>query len=187
MKAIAITLGLIVISSTAFAQQSMILAHTGANPAVLNVAVGEEITFIHGGGGSHPMTENWGDGTVSTPEPFVTQTVTSANPQTTFTQEVEGVYVFHCGTNPNNSNLWGKIIVGEPDGVEEAAALALTVFPNPASDVLNVEGNRGDAVIMDFSGKIVKKNFGLTVIISDLEAGTYIVSQRGVHTTFVKH
>jgi hypothetical protein len=81
---------------------------------------------------------------------------------------------------------WAKIIVGEPDGVEEALASALRVFPSPVVDVLNVEGNLGDAVITDLTGKIVLRNFGSQVAVSALQRGTYIISQGASQTVFVK-
>jgi plastocyanin len=186
MKSIVLTLGFAALATAGLAQQSMNISHQGANPDELNVAIGEEITFVFGGGGAHPMTEGWGDGSESTPEPFVTQTVTSSDPETTFTLEVEGIYFFHCATNPGNQMNWAKIIVGEPDGVEEALASALPVFPNPVVDVLNVEGNLGDAVITDLTGKIVLRNFGSQVAVSALQRGTYIISQGASQTVFVK-
>ena len=88
----------------------MNLSHAGISPsATMTVEPDQEITFEYGGGGSHPMTDGHG----STPSPvfFQTVTVTSSNPIATFSLEEEGTYLFHCGTNPGNSGLWGTIIV----------------------------------------------------------------------------
>ena len=69
------------------------------------------------------MTEGCQDGSVSTPEAFTTQTVTSSSPTTTFQMAVPGHYVFHSNTNPGNQNNWGTIIVeGSVIGIEEASA-----------------------------------------------------------------
>ncbi|MBT5147988.1 MAG: T9SS type A sorting domain-containing protein [Flavobacteriales bacterium] len=188
MKYILLLIGLTVIASISFAQQSMNISHQGTNPISITVQVGEDITFIYGGGGAHPMTEGWQDGSASTPEPFATQTVTSSNPTTTFQMSVPGHYVFHCNTNPGNQNNWGTIIVdGEISGVEEASASNLKVFPNPAQDIIKIDGNtEGTAVITDINGKIVMSDFTTSAIISELSRGTYFIKKDGTSTIFIK-
>lgn len=96
-----------------FSQEAyMNISHQGIQPStLLTVEVGQEITFEYGGGGSHPMTSGHGD--TSSPLFFSTVTVTSSNPIAIFTLTEIGTYLFHCGTNPNNSSNWGTIIVEE--------------------------------------------------------------------------
>ncbi len=90
--------------------QSMNLSHSGISPSsTLVVEPGENITFIYGGGGPHPMTS--GHGSTESPVYFPTVTVSSSNPTANFSLTTVGTYLFHCGTNPGNSNLWGTIIV----------------------------------------------------------------------------
>ncbi|MBT5078737.1 MAG: T9SS type A sorting domain-containing protein [Candidatus Marinimicrobia bacterium] len=87
--------------------QSMTLSHSGITPtSTLVVESGENITFIYGSGGSHPMTAD-----NNSPVYFPTVTVSSGNPTAVFSLTTVGTYTFHCNTNPGNSNLWGTIIV----------------------------------------------------------------------------
>lgn len=93
--------------------QSMTLAHSGITPSsTLVVESGENITFIYGSGGSHPMTSD-----NDSPVYFPTVTVSSGNPTAVFSLTTVGIYTFHCATNPGNSSLHGTIIVEavEPD------------------------------------------------------------------------
>lgn len=105
-----------IFSIDAFAQEAyMNISHQGIQPlSTITVEPGQEITFEYGGGGPHPMTSGWGNGTPS-PVFFPTITVTSSNPVETFILDVLGTYQFHCATNPGNSNNWGTIIVEEPE------------------------------------------------------------------------
>ncbi|MBC8310728.1 MAG: T9SS type A sorting domain-containing protein [Candidatus Marinimicrobia bacterium] len=93
--------------------QSMTLSHSGITPSsTLVVESGENITFIYGSGGSHPMTSD-----NDSPVYFPTVTVSSGNPTAVFSLTAVGTYTFHCATNPGNSSLHGTIIVeaSEPD------------------------------------------------------------------------
>ncbi len=109
---------IVIMMTGAFSQDAyMHLAHSGITPSsTLIVDSGQEITFEHGGGGSHPMTS--GQGNTESPIFFPTVTVTSGNPIAVFTLTEVGTYLFHCNTNPSNTNLWGTIIV-EADEPEE--------------------------------------------------------------------
>jgi plastocyanin len=188
MKNILLLIAFAMMASISFAQQSMTISHQGTNPMSITVQVGEDITFIYGGGGDHPMAEGWQDGSASTPEPFANQTVTSSNPTTTFQMLVPGHYVFHCNTNPGNQNNWGTIIVdGEISGVEEASASHLKIFPNPALDLITIEGNTdGKAVITDMGGKIIMRDFTTSANITQLSSGTYFIKKAGVSTILIK-
>jgi hypothetical protein len=76
-------------------------------------------------------------------------------------------------------------------------ATAISVYPNPASDVLHFEVMDtivDKAVVFDISGRIVKENTqisGNSISVSDLQAGTYIlklITNRGTFTQkIIKH
>lgn len=96
--------------NAAFAQQSITISHQGLSPNdTLIVNINEEIAFIYGGGGPHPMTS--GHGQQASPVFFPTVTVNAGMPSAVFSLSTPGSYWFHCGTNPGNSNNWGVIIV----------------------------------------------------------------------------
>lgn len=93
---------------------SFTISHAGLQPSSeATVNVGDTVKFIHGGGGPHPMTS----GHNQTPSPtfFPTVSVTIGAPEATFALEEAGVYFFHCGTNPMNSNNWGTLTVVDPN------------------------------------------------------------------------
>jgi len=190
MKTITFITAILLISILSFGQNpSMTISHSGLSPSsTLTVFAGEEIDFIYGGGGSHPMTEGWQSGESSSPIEFVTQTVTSAIPMVTFTLE-EGTYYFHCGTNPGNSNNWGMITVipNSSTGVNDAKIAKYKIYPNPSADILTIEGLIGFAEIFSLNGKKVM-DFNTEIIdISNLSKGTYIVKVGDWKSTFIKN
>ena len=194
MKKEILTLALAFVGVFAMAQE-MTIAHTGITtvPASidksLTVYVGGDITFLYGGGGSHPMTEGHpGTGTVSTPVAFITATVTSSIPSFTFQINTAGTYKFHCGSSPTNDNNYGTIYVLEEGttGVEDVTENNISIYPNPANDVLTVEGLDGIANVLDINGKQVMNVTNGTVNISDLAKGTYIISQNNTNAIFIK-
>lgn len=188
MKSFLLTISLIITSIICFAQYpSMTIAHTGLAPSdELTVNVGDTIEFIYGSGGSHPMTEGWNSGETSTPVPFETQTVTSANPSKLFTIDTAGVYYFHCGSNPNNSNNWGKITVVGPSSIDEYENQIIKIYPNPVAEILNIEGLSENATIIDASGKTVMSQVDSKTDVSDLPAGIYFVETSTARTRFIK-
>jgi len=194
MKKTLFTLAITFVSTLAFAQnQSMSLSHSGgASPSQLTVSVGEEIDFFWAGGQTHPMTEGWQTGESSTPVPFQTINVTSANTEgannpVTFTLEQAGTYYFHCGTNPGNSGLWASIIVeGSGVGIEESEETNLGVYPNPAYDFLTIKGFVSEASIYNITGKLILKVTTPVEDISNLSKGVYILENQGVKTQFIK-
>ncbi len=193
MKTI-LTLMLAFVGTIALAQE-MTIAHTGISTVPistdksLSVNVGDDITFFYGGGGTHPMTEGWQDGSSSTPIPFVTQTVTSSIPTVTFQINISGTYKFHCGTNPGNSNNWGTIYVTEGGGstaVQNVVNNPVSVYPNPVKNILSVKGLTESAAIYTLNGKKVKYVTNGTFNVSDLAKGTYIVKTAKYNTIFIK-
>jgi hypothetical protein len=192
MKKTILTLVLAFVSIFAIGQ-TMTISHTGISTVPsstdksLSVNVGDDITFIYGGGGSHPMTEGWQDGSASTPVSFVTQTVTSSIPTVTFQINTAGIYKFHCGTSPGNSNNWGTIYVA--DGTTSAATVynnPISVFPNPARNILTVKGLTESAAIYRLNGNKVMYVINGTFNVSDLAKGTYIVKTAKYNTIFIK-
>lgn len=194
MKKTLFTLAIAFVSTFTFAQnQSMSLSHFGgASPSQLTVSVDEEIDFFWAGGQPHPMTEGWQTGESSTPVPFPTIIVTSANTESannpvTFTLDQAGTYYFHCGTNPSNSNLWASIIVEESGvGIEETEQDNLGIYPNPAYDFLTIKGFVEEASIYSISGKLILNVTTPVVDISSLSNGIYILENQGVKTQFIK-
>ena len=174
--------------STLTFSQSVTISHSGLAPsATITVQAGEEITFIHGGGGDHPMVEGWGSGETSTPNTFAPQTVTSSNPTTVFTIDVVGTYYYHCGTNSDNTNNWGKIIVtGEVNAVDENDKVYFDIYPNPASTNLTIQAFTGKAEIFNAVGTKIMDVEDSNVNIEKLATGTYFIKMDGKTVKFVK-
>ena len=165
----------------AFSQfPSMTISHFGLSPNdTLWVMPGDSISFIFGGGGDHPMMS--GHGTTESPVFFPTVTVTASDTIENFALTTEGVYYFHCGTNPANTANWGTIIVGGYEGTNELNATSLFIYPNPTSDVLNIISDEaGEYCITNINGSRVLQ--GTTcdqqtlLSISELPIGEYFVS-----------
>jgi len=138
------------------------------------VAVGDTIEFIYGGGGPHPMTS--GHGTFA-PSPvfFPTVTVTSANPRANCVLDSVGVYLFHCGTNPGNTNNWGTIVVGQIGLDEQRIPLQawlvgreLHLNGTPPNTLIRVVDDAGRCVLRT---RWTEEPIALTI----LNPGTYTV------------
>jgi hypothetical protein len=115
----------------------MTIQHSGLTPNdTLWVAPGDTVQFIYGGGGPHPMTS--GHGSKASPIFFPTVTVTSSNTTALFSLDTVGTYLFHCGTNPSNSNNWGTIIVTESASLLEQKT-RVRFYPNPGENFLAFE------------------------------------------------
>ena len=194
MKKTILTLALAFVGTFTMAQE-MTIAHTGittvptSNDMSLTVTIGETITFKHGGGQAHPMTESHPNtGAASTPIPFVTQTVSSSIPTTTFQLNTVGTYKFHCGNNSGASDKYGTIYVLEEGttAINEVVTNPISVFPNPATDVLTIEGLNGAAEVFDVNGKKVMDITNGTFDVSELSKGTYIVKSEKYNTLFIK-
>jgi hypothetical protein len=177
--------------------QSMTITHSGISANdTLWVVPGEMIDFIYGSGGTHPMTTGQG----STPSPifFPTVTVSSSVPLQTFSLTTIGTYIFHCGTNPGNTDNWGTIIVQEAASIDEQKmSTTINVYPNPAADLISIGLNEtvdGDYIIFDLSGNIVlngaMSEMEQVVNISSLEKGTYFLKIESISgssmTSFIK-
>tara|TARA_B110000046_G_C12996188_1_gene400108 strand:- start:122 stop:697 length:576 start_codon:yes stop_codon:yes gene_type:complete len=188
-----ITLFIIVLSTSllSFGQNpSMTIAHTGISPsAELTIYAGDSIDFLFGSGGTHPMTEGWQSGETSIPIPFPTQTVTSSITSVTFTLNTPGTYYFHCGTNPSNSANWGKINVLDSTsvGISEDQMISYTIYPNPVTNILTIEGLNGTAEIYNLTGKKVMDINSSIIDVSNLPKGEYIIKTGESSSTFIKN
>jgi len=167
----------------AFAQ-SMTISHSPLSPNdTLWVQPGDTITFHHGGGGPHPMTS--GHGSTASPVFFPTVTVNGAVPKAEFTLDSVGTYIFHCGTNPNNTNNWGTIIVAENIGLRELSQ-TVAMYPNPAVDFLFVEdaGLTGLSYdIVNILGNVVDHGVfdqsKARISVQSIPSGTYVLRITG--------
>jgi hypothetical protein len=193
MKKTILTLALAFVGTFVIAQE-MTIAHTGittlptSTDKSLTVVVGQTITFKYGGGQTHPMTESHPNtGAVSTPIPFVTQTVSSSNPTTTFQLNTVGTYRFHCGNNTGSDKNYGTIYVTEgTTAIDEVVNNTISVFPNPATNDITIKGLNGVAQVFDVNGKKVMDITNGTFDVSELSKGTYIVKSEKYNTLFIK-
>lgn len=165
--------------------------HSGLAPSdEATVNVGDSIQFIYGGGGPHPMTSGHGTG-IESPTFFPTVTVTAGSPEAFCTLEEPGVYYFHCGTNPGNSNNWGTLNVVDPtSGLAERPVATWTPTWNASLRQLSLNGSNlpNQVVLVDVSGKLAQSwtlsGGDVTLQVADLPAGMYILrGDDGVNVT----
>ena len=170
---------------------SFTVQHSGLAPSdEATVNVGDTIQFIYGGGGPHPMTSGHGTG-IESPMFFPTVTVTSGIPEAFCTLEEPGVYYFHCGTNPGNSNNWGTLNVVDPtSGLVERPVATWTPTWNASLRQLSLKGSNlpKQVILVDVSGKLAQSwtiaSGDVTLQVADLPAGMYILrGDDGVNVT----
>lgn len=63
---------------------------------------------------------------------------------------------------------------------------SISVFPNPASDIITIQGWKANAEIFDMNGKKVMDAKDEIVDISKLPNGTYIIKSEEMETIFIK-
>ena len=70
------------------------------------------------------------------------------------------------------------LTVGGYVSISDNLAQLISIYPNPASDVLNIKipSNNFSISILDNTGRIVKTSTQKSFNISDIESGIYIVS-----------
>jgi len=134
------------------------------------------------------MTEGWQSGQSSSPISFPTQTVTSSIPSVTFTLNTPGTYYFHCGTNPGNSNNWGKITVlnTTASGIIETEIVEYKIYPNPSTNIFTIEGLNSAAEIYNLVGEKVMDVNSSIINAYDLPKGVYIIKIEEFNSTFIK-
>jgi hypothetical protein len=79
---------------------------------------------------------------------------------------------------------WSPLSTGIAEAPHTTSA---RVFPNPAQDVLNVDGKFGLVKIYDYSGKLVLTSKGKAVDVSTLPKGIYILEVDGRIEKFIKN
>ena len=99
-----------------------------------------------------------------------------------------GTYKFHCGNSPTKDIDYGTIYVteGGSTAVSDIANNPISVYPNPATDVLTIKGLNGAAEVFDVNGKKVMNVMSGTFDISTLSNGTYIVKSEKFNTLFIE-
>jgi hypothetical protein len=119
-----------------------------------------------------------------------------ANPEATGT--VNQLYIVavssnNAGASPGTT-LWLDNITTGYVGVEENEVITATVYPNPATDVLNIKMNEevASVVISALDGKTVATETSASVNISGLNTGMYLytitsVSGKVAKGNFVKN
>lgn len=108
----------------------------------------------------------------------------AANPQATGT--VNQLYIVAVSSNnavaSPGTTLWLDNITTGFVGVDENEVIAASVYPNPATDVLNIKMNEevASVVITALDGKVVATENSTSINISGLNTGMYIYTITGV-------
>lgn len=83
---------------------------------------------------------------------------------------------------PNENNSRNVIITSDATGIEEASIGKLCVYPNPATDLINVQSPSivKSIMIFDISGKLALLQKPMTtgnipISVSDLSKGVYLI------------
>jgi plastocyanin len=170
---------------------SFTVQHAGLAPsAEATVNVGDTVQFIYGSGGPHPMTSGHGTA-IESPTFFPTVTVTAGAPEAFIALDEPGVYFFHCGTNPGNSNNWGTLNVVDPtSALGDLHEATWTPSWNPSLRQISFNGTRlpSQVALVDVSGKRVDSwslaGLNSPLQVPDLPAGLYILrGDDGVNVT----
>jgi len=190
-----ITLGLMLVAAPLLGWSQIAatftVQHSGLAPSdEATVNVGDTIQFIYGGGGPHPMTSGHGTG-IESPIFFPTVTVTAGSPEAFCTLEEPGVYYFHCGTNPGNSNNWGTLNVVDPTlGIGERPVGTWVPSWNASLRQISLNGTSlpSEVALLDMSGKLAQSwsiaGSNATLQVADLPTGMYILrGDDGVNVT----
>ncbi len=100
----------------------------------------------------------------------------SNDPTASFTGSLDDINIYNCAISQQEvDSLFNVTSVG----VEELQTNNLKVYPNPTSNVLNIENGQGNYIITDVFGRIVKEvnvttnNFQLNT--SSIKAGIYFL------------
>ena len=81
-----------------------------------------------------------------------------------------------------------KLVFDQNVGVDESNADALAVYPNPASDVLYLDGVEGETIsVYDAMGRLVlQETYQGRLFVGGLENGVYSISTSRGMVRFVK-
>ncbi len=107
--------------------------------------------------------------------------------------DADGDVDFYLGSEDNSDIIFYKNLkVDTPTDVKNEEALVIQVYPNPASDQLNIESSEliSQIEISDLSGRIILQqeagNKKVTIDISSLKVGVYNVVVKNSNHSFVK-
>lgn len=76
--------------------------------------------------------------------------------------------------------------VSASTSVVESDALKFSVYPNPATDILYIDGGAEAYVLTDLAGRVIKSGKGDSVDVSNLHRGRYIISVDRKSLMFIK-
>ena len=100
--------------------------------------------------------------------------------------------------NYNNDDIWGEFIIGEESNIDEILANSISIFPNPAKELLTINNGQltiNNLEICDISGKTLISLQPLnylnpTINVANLSSGIYLLkihTDKGIKTErFVK-
>lgn len=154
-------------------------------PNSANVNVGDQVTF-NMDFTTHPLHEVDSNAWANNMATQLTGGF-SATSGTTFsvTMNATGTRYFACG-NHASLGMKGRLIVSNPNGIENISSVVSTTYPNPASDQLHIVSSSAGAIhyaLIDMLGQTVLQQDenvsgpGVTTLdISGLTTGTYILS-----------
>lgn len=90
-----------------------------------------------------------------------------------------GVYeaTIKMATNdPNNPSINIPVTLGLYTGIEEGSVNQVAVYPNPASNVLNVAASNIQEVrVMNLAGQVMLRTAASQINVTELPAGTYLI------------
>lgn len=105
------------------------------------------------------------------------------------TFEANKTYTFSLSLSASGNDCTTLTVTnGAGVGVEEVVADQVRIYPNPATDVLNVEGN-GNIEVSNILGQVVMTDFvsgHTTLNVANLNNGVYFVRVNGQSMKFVK-
>lgn len=101
------------------------------------------------------------------------------------------IYGTNLGTQTYNLSSLRKAYFTVLDDVEEVDNQQLTIYPNPANDVLKIINTSDNQIVTIYSvdGKIIKKvnvSGEAEINISELQAGLYLISIGNEFSKFIK-
>lgn len=105
---------------------------------------------------------------------------TAQNPVFTATEAGDFTYTVTVCDGPTAASATVNFTVLDPTEVDEFAGAKVSVYPNPASSMLYIEGLSGftnlDVQIINIQGQIVREvNNSLEINVSNIESGIYFV------------
>jgi len=144
-----------------------------AADASKTIATGDTVMWMWADGSTHTVTSDTG-----ATEAFDSGTLSGANQTYSHTFTKAGVSSYACSFH---STMKGTITVTATAGVKDINKLQLRVYPNPATDVITIDGVKtiDNVAVYDISGRQIFSAAASTpvvkVYLDNYAAGTYIV------------